>query len=75
MLLTTAIGPLLYQVSLRAPFSTPCSEIRLFADDCLCYREIMDKEDTLELQRDIDPLGNWSRKCGMRFQPVKCSIM
>ena len=30
------------------------SEIRLFASDCVCYREIKDKEDTLKLQRDID---------------------
>ena len=51
------------------------SEIRLFADDCVCYREIKDKEDTLKLQRDIDRLGNWARKWGMRFQPVKCNIM
>ena len=51
------------------------SEIRLFADDCVCYREIKDKEDTLKLQRDIDQLGNWARKWGMRFQPVKCKMM
>ena len=51
------------------------SEIRLFADDCVCYREINDKEDTLKLQRDIDRLGNWARKWGMRFQPVKCNMM
>ena len=50
-------------------------EIRLFADDCACYREIKDKEDTLKLQRDIDRLGNWARKWGMRFQPVKCNMM
>ena len=50
------------------------SEIRLFADDCVCYREIKDIEDTLKLQRDIDRLGNWARKWDMRFQPVKCSI-
>ena len=42
------------------------SEIRLFADDCVCYRE---------LQRDIDRLGCWARKWGMRFQPVKCNMM
>ena len=29
------------------------SEIRLFADDCVCNREIKDKGDTLKLQRDI----------------------
>ena len=51
------------------------SEIRLFADDCVFYREIKGKEGTLKLQRDIDRLGNWARKWGMRFQPVKCNMM
>ena len=51
------------------------SEIRLFVDDSVCYREIKDKEDTLKLQRDIDRLGNWARKWVMRFQPVKCNMM
>ena len=50
------------------------SEIRLFADDCVCYDEIKD-EDTIKLQRDIDQLGSWARKWGMRFQPVKCNMM
>ena len=30
---------------------------------------------TLKLQRDIDRLGSWARKWGMRFQPVKCNMM
>ena len=60
-------GPPLCQASHRAPFFVPCfnlhindimsdieSEIRLFADDCVCYREIKDIEDTLKLQKDID---------------------
>ena len=51
------------------------SEIRLFADDCVCYREIKGTEDTVKLQEDIDRLGCWVRKWGMRFQPVKCNIM
>ena len=34
-----------------------------------------DKEDTLKLQRDIDRLGNWARKWGLRFQPVEYNIM
>ena len=51
------------------------SEIRLFADDCVCYREIKDEEDTIKLQRDIDRLGSWARKWGMRFQPIKCNMM
>ena len=51
------------------------SEIRLFADDCVWYREIKGTEDIVKLQEDIDRLGSWARKWGMRFQPVKCNIM
>ena len=51
------------------------SEIKLFAYDCVCYREIKDEEDTMKLQRDIDRLGSRARKWGMRFQPVKCNMM
>ena len=43
--------------------------------DCVCYREIKGTEDTVKLQEDIDRLGCWARKWGMRFQPVKCNIM
>ena len=50
------------------------SEIRLFADDCVFYREIKNVEATLKLQKDIDRLGSWARKWGMRFQPVKCNM-
>ena len=39
----------------------------LFADDCVCYREIKGTEDTVKLQEDIDHLGCWARKWGMRF--------
>ena len=51
------------------------SEIRLFADDCVCYRELKNVEDKVKLQKDIDRLGSWARKWGMRFQPVKCNMM
>ena len=51
------------------------SEIRLFADDCVCYREIKGTEDTVKLQADIDRLGSWARKWDMRFQLIKCNIM
>ena len=51
------------------------SEIRLFADDCVCYRAIKYIEDTLKLQKDIDRLGIWAKKWGIRFQPVKCNMM
>ena len=67
----TVLGPLLFSLYINDISADIESEIRLFADDCVCYREIKNEEDTLKLQRDIDHLGSWARKWGMRFQPVK----
>ena len=37
----------------------------LFAHDCVCYREIRDSEDSLNLWKDIDRLGCWAEKWGI----------
>ena len=71
----TVLGPLLFSLYINDISSDMESEIRLFADDCVCYCEIKDEEDTMKLQRDIDRLSSWARKWGTRFQPVKCNIM
>ena len=71
----TVLDPLLFSLHINDITADIESEIGLFADDCVCYREIKDKEDTLKLQSDTDRLGNWARKWGMRFQPVKCNMM
>ena len=63
--LSSAAGPLLFSLHINDITADIESVIRLFADDCVCYCEIKDKEDTLKLQRDIDRLGNWARKWGM----------
>ena len=71
----TVLGPLLFSLYINDISSDFESEIRLFADHCVCYREIKDEDDTMKLQRDIDRLGSWARKWGIRFQPVKCNMM
>ena len=71
----TVLDPLLFSLYINDITTDIDSEIRLFADDCVCYRQIKDTEDTLKLQKDIDQLGCWARKWGMRFQPVKCNKM
>lgn len=48
------------------------SEIKLFADDCLLYREVNSVEDALVLQSDLDQLSTWRRHWQMNFNPVKC---
>ena len=58
----TVLGPLLFSLHINDIIMSDIeSEIRLFADDCVCYREIKDIEDTLKLQ-DIGHLGIWARK-------------
>ena len=58
----TVLGPLFFSLHINDIMSDIRSEIRLFADDCVCYREIKDIVDTLKLQKDIDRLGIWARK-------------
>ena len=67
----TVLGPLLFSLHINYIIE---SEIRFFADDCVCYREIKDIEDTLKLQKNNDHLGILARKWGMRFQPVKSNM-
>ena len=71
----TVLGALLFSLYINDISADIESEIRLFADDCVCYHEIREIEDTVKLQKDIDRLGSWARKWGVRFQPVKYNMM
>ena len=71
----TVLGLLLFSLYIKDISTDIESEIRHFADDCVCFLEIKDEEDTLKLQRDIDQLRCWARKWGMTFQHVKCNMM
>ena len=59
------LGPLLFSLYINDVSIDIDSEIRLFADDCVCYHEIREADYSLKLQRDIDRLGCWARKWGM----------
>ena len=54
-------------------FCLTCSKVNQVIHSA--SREIKDEEDTIKLQRDIDRLGSWARKWGIRFQPVKCNMI
>ena len=71
----TVLSPMLFSLYINDISTDIDSEIRLFADDFVCYREIKDTEDILKLQKDIDQLGCWAKKWGMKFQLVKCNMM
>ena len=71
----TALSQLLFSLYINDISVGIDSQIRLFADYCVCYQEIKTVEETLKLQKDIDLSGSWARKWGMKFQPVKCNMM
>ena len=52
----TVLGPLLFSLHISDITSVIESEIRLFADDCVCYHAIKNKEGTLKLLKDIGSL-------------------
>ena len=71
----TVLGPTLFNIFINDITDNINSEIRLFADDYVCYRQIRHKEDHNILQRDVEHLGNWAKRWNMRFEPTKSKIM
>ena len=51
------------------------SKARMFADDCIVYREIKSNKDQLTLQEDLDTLAAWEQNRGMNFHPQKCNVL
>ena len=58
------LGPLLFFLYIYNIYADIESEIRHFADDCVCYIEFKEIEYTLKLQKDIDCLGRLGTKIG-----------
>ena len=71
----TVLGPLLFLLYINDLSSVVSSKVRLFADDCLIYRNIKNKEDQIALQKDLNLLENWGNTWGMRFNAAKYNIM
>ena len=58
----TVFGPLLFSLYINDISTDIDSGIRLYADDCVCYREISDTDNSLKLQNDKDRFRCWARK-------------
>ena len=71
----TVLGPLLFLIYINDIAVDIKSTIRLFADDCVLYREIKSHNDSNLLQQDLDTLCRWAYKWQMRFNVSKCHIM
>ena len=71
----TVLGPILFLLHINDLPSVISSKVRLFADDCLVYREIKSRQDQNDLQKDLNLLESWGSTWGMRFNAAKCNIM
>ena len=59
-------GPLLLLCHINDPPDAVKSSVRLFADDCLLYRNIKTERDHTILQQDLANLEIWAINWGMR---------
>jgi len=47
------------------------STIRVFADDCVIYRKIINNLDLEKLQKSLESLGEWAVENAMKINPSK----
>jgi len=71
----TVLGPLLFLVYINDLPTRVSSTVRMFADDCLLYREVHSVQDTKRLQDDLDSLQAWEHDWLMEFNPSKCEAI
>ena len=71
----SVLGPVLFLLYINDITNQIQSNIRLFADDSIVYREIRSPADHQILQMDIQMLTDWSKKWQMNFNTSKCHLL
>ena len=65
------LGPLLFLAYVNDIWRNMESTIRLFDDNFVIYRKIINNEDMEKLQKDLDRLGKWAAENAMKINPSK----
>lgn len=71
----SVLGPLLFLIFINDLPDNLSSTIRIFADDCIVYRTIVNTDDHLVLQHDLEQISNWCSKWLMTLNTSKCKVM
>ena len=71
----TVLSPLLFLLFINDLPACVEFKTRLFADDCVVYRNVKTIKNCQELQNDHYKLTEWEQKSGMLFHPDKCNSM
>jgi len=68
------LDQLLFLVYVNNIWRNVDSNVRLFVDDSIIYRDITNKNDIENLQKDLDTLGEWAVENGMKINPGKSKV-
>ena len=71
----TVLGPVLFLLYINYLPTTISSEVRLFPDDTVLFRQICFPHDHHRLQRDLHQLEQWAAKWQMRFAATKYFVL
>ena len=69
------LGPLLFLIYINDIGENLTSPTRLFADDCVLYREITNPSDRITLQQDLDLILRWSQLWQLPLNLSKCNAL
>lgn len=71
----SVLGPLLFLIFINYITANIECDIKLFADDCIIYKEIVSYEDHLLLNRALDLVSNWCKEWQMSINTTKSVCM
>ena len=71
----SVVGPLLFLAFINDLCINIKSNLRLFADDCVVYREIVINSDINELQEDLNSISKWVEINKMKINMEKSNVV
>ena len=71
----SVLGPVLFLIFINDRPDNIRSSVRLFADDCVLYRNVKSPLDCQILQDDLNSLAKWEMDWQMKFNVSKCHSM
>ena len=71
----SVLGPVLFLIFINDLDNAIFSNVLKFADDTKVYKVVDNQFDSVQLQSDLDSLGDWAVKWQMKFNVEKCKVV
>ena len=71
----SVLGPMLFLLYINDINKAITSQNKLFADDCVLYRNIHSQNDQVILKNDLDTISSSAEKWLMELNINKCSVL